>query len=56
LIDNKYTSPAHLAGQGVSAGGILIGRAITERPDLFAAAIDSVGLSDTLRFEITQNG
>ena len=56
LIDNKYTSPAHLAGEGVSAGGILIGRAITERPDLFAAAIDSVGLSDTLRSETTQNG
>ena len=56
LIANKYTSPGHLAGQGVSAGGILIGRAITERPDLFAAAIDSVGASDTLRFETTQNG
>ena len=40
----------------MSAGGILIGRTITERPDLFAAAIDKVGLSDTLRFETTQNG
>ena len=30
-----YTSPEHLAGTGGSAGGILIGRAITERPDLF---------------------
>jgi prolyl oligopeptidase len=56
LIDHKYTSPAHLAGKGTSAGGILIGRAITERPDLFAAAIDNVGVSDTLRFENTQNG
>jgi prolyl oligopeptidase len=56
LIANKYTSPAHLAGSGTSAGGILIGRAITERPDLFAAAIDSVGMSDTLRTETTQNG
>jgi prolyl oligopeptidase len=56
LIDQKYTSPAHLAGEGVSAGGILIGRAITSKPDLFAAAIDKVGLSDTLRFELTQNG
>jgi prolyl oligopeptidase len=34
----------------------LIGRAITERPDLFAAAIDVVGMSDTLRSETTQNG
>lgn len=56
LINGKYTSPAHLAGEGVSAGGILIGRAITERPDLFAAAIDVVGMSDTLRSETTQNG
>jgi prolyl oligopeptidase len=56
LIDNKYTSPPRLAGTGISAGGILIGRAITERPDLFAAVIDEVGLSDALRFEQTQNG
>ncbi len=56
LIDHKYTSPAHLAGEGVSGGGILIGRAITERPDLFGAAIDKVGMSDTLRSETTQNG
>ncbi|HUB83310.1 MAG TPA: prolyl oligopeptidase family serine peptidase [Bryobacteraceae bacterium] len=56
LIEHKYTSPAHLAGQGTSAGGILIGRAITERPDLFAAAIDQVGCSDMLRIETTANG
>src|SRR5262249_8309539 len=56
LIDQKYTSPAHLGGEGGSAGGILIGRAITSRPDLFAAAIDEVGMSDTLRSELTQNG
>jgi len=56
LIDMKYTSTARLAGEGVSAGGILIGRAITSQPNLFAAAIDKVGLSDTLRFELTQNG
>jgi prolyl oligopeptidase len=56
LIDQKYTSPAHLAGEGVSAGGILIGRAITSQPDLFTAVIDKVGLSDTLRAELTQNG
>jgi prolyl oligopeptidase len=56
LIDKKYTSPAHLAGAGGSAGGILIGRAITSRPDLFAAAIDIVGDSDALRIETTANG
>jgi prolyl oligopeptidase len=56
LIDKKYTSPAHLAVQGASAGGILIGRAITERPDLFAAAIINVGMLDLLRSETTPNG
>src|SRR5262249_38799163 len=56
LIDHKYTSPAKLAGTGGSAGGILIGRAITERPDVFAAAIISVGCLDTLRMETTTNG
>ena len=56
LIDKKYTSSAHLAGEGGSAGGVLIGRAITERPDLFGAAIDVVGCSDMLRYEITANG
>jgi prolyl oligopeptidase len=56
LIDNKYTSPARLAGEGASGGGILIGRAITERPDLFGAAIIDVGLEDALRAETTANG
>jgi len=56
LIDHHYTSAARLAGQGGSAGGITVGMAITERPDLFAAAIDQVGLSDALRFENTPNG
>jgi prolyl oligopeptidase len=56
LIQNGYTSPARLAGTGGSAGGILIGRAITERPDLFGAAIIQVGCSDMLRMETTPNG
>jgi prolyl oligopeptidase len=56
LVDQKYTSPAKLAGEGGSAGGILIGRSITERPDLFAAAHISVGCTDMLRFETTLNG
>lgn len=56
LIDNHYTSPAKLGIQGGSAGGILIGRSITERPDLFAAALDDVGVSDAMRFENTPNG
>ncbi len=56
LVREGYTSPAKLAGEGGSAGGILIGRAITERPDLFAAAIIQVGCLDMLRFETTTNG
>lgn len=56
LIDMNYTSPAKLAGQGGSAGGILIGRAITERPDLFAAALIDVGCLDAIRMETTTNG
>jgi prolyl oligopeptidase len=56
LIQNRYTSPSRLAGTGGSAGGILIGRAITERPDLFGAAIIQVGCLDTLRIETTPNG
>jgi prolyl oligopeptidase len=56
LIDHKYSSPARLGGEGGSAGGILIGRAITERPDLLGAAVIDVGMEDTLRSETTANG
>ena len=56
LVQKRYTSPGKLAGQGGSAGGILIGRAITERPDLFAAAIIDVGCLDMVRSETTTNG
>lgn len=56
LIDQKYTSPQKLIGEGMSAGGIMIGRAITERPDLFAVAINEVGITNTLRMETTPNG
>lgn len=56
LVKEGYTSRGKLAGEGGSAGGILIGRAITERPDLFAAAQIAVGCTDMLRFETTMNG
>lgn len=55
LVEKKYTSPAYLAGMGTSAGGILIGRAMTERPDLFAVAIPRVGCMNAVRFEFTEN-
>ena len=56
LVSQHYTAPRYLAGQGASAGGILIGGALTWRPELFAAVIDLVGVTDTLRFELTPNG
>ena len=56
LIAQKYTRPARLGILGGSAGGILVGRAMTTRPDLFAAVIDAVGANDMLRAESTPNG
>ena len=56
LVAQKYTSPAHLSGIGGSAGGILIGNAIAERPELFAAVVDQVGVNNALRAETTANG
>ena len=56
LVQKGYTSPAKLAGTGTSAGGILISRAVTERPDLFAAGINNVGCSNAMRLEFGANG
>src|ERR1700744_1291574 len=56
LIAKKYTAPAHLAIGGRSAGGITVGRALTERPELFAAVVDGVGWSNPLRYVAEQNG
>jgi prolyl oligopeptidase len=56
LVAQKYTQPSRLGIFGGSAGGILVGRAMTERPDLFAAVIPAVGALDGIRFETTPNG
>lgn len=56
LIDQKYTSPAHLAILGGSNGGLLMGAAFTQRPDLFRAVVSFVGIYDMLRVELDPNG
>lgn len=56
LVDQKYTSPQHLAIMGGSNGGLLMGAALTQRPDLFRAVVSRVGIYDMLRVELDPNG
>ncbi len=56
LIKNGYTSSNRLALRGTSAGGITIGGALTQRPDLFALALINVGEVNPLRIDASPNG
>ena len=51
LIKNKYTSPSKLAISGGSNGGLLVGAAMTQRPELFQAVVCSYPLLDMIRYQ-----
>lgn len=56
LTENHYTSPSHLAIMGTSNGGLLVGAALTQRPDLFRAVVCMHPLLDMLRYEKFMEG
>ncbi len=56
LVAQGYTRPRRLAAWGGSAGGLLVGRAMTERPELFGAVVAQVGALDMVRAEVEPNG
>ena len=56
LIDNKYTSPPHMAITGRSNGGLLMGAAITQHPELYGAVLCGYPLLDMLRYQKFEQG
>jgi prolyl oligopeptidase len=56
LVGEGYTSPGKLAVYGHSNGGLLVGAVVTQRPDLFAAAVGNAGHYDMLRYPLFTAG
>ena len=56
LIDQRYTTPQHLAILGGSNGGLLMGAVLTQHPEMFRAVVSDVGIYDMLRVELDPNG
>jgi prolyl oligopeptidase len=56
LVDKRYTRPERLAINGRSNGGLLMGAALTQHPEMYRAVVAAVGIYDSLRFELTANG
>jgi prolyl oligopeptidase len=56
LVDQHWSSPAHMAALGGSNGGLLMGAEITQHPDQFRAVVSLVGIYDMLRVELDPNG
>ena len=56
LVKTKVTSPAHLGVVGGSNGGLLVGAAVVQRPDLFRVALCGVPLLDMVRYHLFGSG
>ncbi len=56
LVDSKYTNPSMLAIMGGSNGGLLMGAALTQHPEMYRAVVSHVGIYDMMRFELYPNG
>ena len=56
LGDLGYATADHLAGHGRSNGGLLMGAALVQHPEMFRAIVSGVGYYDMLRFELSPNG
>jgi prolyl oligopeptidase len=56
VVDRKFTSPARLAIEGGSNGGLLMGAMLTQHPDLMKCVVSHVGIYDMLRTELSPNG